>query len=122
MTQGGSLDTQGGSSATRSADLKDVPGGRDILEHSPHIVVLVGIDGSACTVSRHRCAWDAQAACNRMALRAASAQIPGMWEVRPEGVEGRVLAGPIPRGVEWPTTSLVADKTVLCGEILDSDE
>jgi hypothetical protein len=119
MTQGGSPDTQGGSPTTHPADLKDVPGGRDILEHSPHIVVLVGLGGTECVVSRHQCAWDAQAACNRMAIRAASAQIPGKWEVRKDGVGGRqqryrtwevrqdgvggrVLAGPVPRGVEWP--------------------
>jgi hypothetical protein len=152
MTQGGSPDTQDGSSTTHPADLKDVPGGRDLFENSPHIVVLVGLDGTECVVSRHQCAWDAQYACNRMAIRAASAQIPGMWEVRQdvsrmallvasrladadpsqeaggrqqryrtwevrqEGIGGRVLAGPVPRGVEWPEpTSLTADKTVLRG-------
>jgi hypothetical protein len=108
--------TQGGSQDTRPDGLKDVPGGRDILEHSSHIVVLVGLDLTECLIARYSCAWDAQAACNRMAIRAASAQIPGTWEVRQEGVGGRVLAGPVPRGVEWPEpTSLTADKTVLRG-------
>jgi hypothetical protein len=94
--------TQGGSQDNRPDGLKDVPGGRDILEHSPHIVVLVGLDLTECLIARYSCAWDAQAACNRMAIRAASAQIPGTWEVRQDGVGGRVLAGPVPRGVEWP--------------------
>jgi hypothetical protein len=101
-TQGGSPDTQDGSSTTHPADLKDVPGGRNPLEDSPRIVVLVGLGGTECLIARYSCAWDAQAACNRMALRAASAQIPGKWEVRKDGVGGRVLAGPVPRGVEWP--------------------